>query len=178
MCSPLALAGVGLALSAAQAVGSYAQQSAAAKAANAQAAQQRRLAADNARRQYADISARKSQEQEAAANEAFNIQRKVRRTQSTQRAALSNAGVAGLSAEALLRDVSFQGGLDTTLVQSQLGWNLDQLSRSAQGVRANAMGQASVPDVAGPSPFGLVGSLVGTALNGYLQYRDLTRGPT
>ncbi|MBW9073294.1 virion core protein, T7 gp14 family [Agrobacterium deltaense] len=103
MCDPITM--VAAALGTAQTVTGYIGERQAAAAQNAMVRENQKAANANLVREYADVQTRQIQEEDAAAVQKQDISREARAARATTMAAAGEAGVSGLSVDALLADV-------------------------------------------------------------------------
>jgi hypothetical protein len=175
MCGPLVMAIGGLAISAAQTVIGYVGQMQQYRA-------QMQYYADNAARADADMKRgyistqrRMIQEEAAAAAERQEVAREARAARARALTAAGEAGVSGLSVDALLAD--YYGREATYMDQSrhQIDWTHQQLMDSMHGIRSVAEDRInSVPKPVKPSFIDAGLRIAGAGMNTYTQYRKWT----
>ena len=175
MCTPTLILGV--ALSAAQAGVSFAGAQAQADAqqdqyeANQKAA---RLAAAN---RYASQQTRIIQEEAAASQKKQNVALKAQAARSTARVAAGEAGVTGLSVDALMQDFAAQEGRYTSAVDQNYAMTENYLRGEMEATQDQAVARINaVPPPVEPSfASGLV-NIFSSGVNAFAQYqKDLER---
>ncbi|QTK79789.1 hypothetical protein AT6N2_C2140 [Agrobacterium tumefaciens] len=169
MCNPLAL--VATALGAAQTAIGYAGEKQAAAAQNAMVRENQRAANANLVREYADVQTRQIQEEDAAAVQKQDISREARAARATTMAAAGEAGVSGLSVDALLADVYGKEATAKDRISQNSGFTTANLTREMDGLRAKAQDRInSMPWATGPSPFAAALKIGGVGLDSYNRY--------
>jgi len=172
MCNPLALAVATFAMSAGSAVAQHQQ-------AKAQANIQTRLheinqvnALRDMQQQMADAGARQLQEHQKASAEIEDRKRRALMDVSTANAAAADRGVSGFTMSALLAQVMGEAGRDTSRMETNRDWTLDQLERDKQGIRASTISRmnSSTPGIK-PSKAALALQIGSSALNSYTGYK-------
>lgn len=166
MCDPLSMIGFGIA-AASQVVNQQAQVAA--------AEQQNQLYRDNAARanqnardQMFQTQQRMLQEQEAAAAEKIDNSREARAAKATASAAAGEAGVTGLSVDALLREFDGRAAEANDRIDQNTEWSMTQLNNEMKGVRANAEDRInSVQRAAKPSFWDAGLRIAGAGLDGF-----------
>jgi hypothetical protein len=110
-------------------------------------AQTRMYEANNANANKAVVDAYQQNQtrafqEKAAASDAIQ-QRRLEETKqlSTGRVAAGEAGITGLSVDALLAEISGNAGRDVSTVDQNLDWTLDQLSNQQKGAQSQAQSQ-------------------------------------
>lgn len=136
MCDPLSL--IGLGVSALTEVVSYQGQVAAAEQQNQLYRDNAARANQNARDQMFQTQQRMLQEQEAAATEKIDNSREARAAKATASAAAGEAGVTGLSVDALMREFDGRAAEANDRIDQNTEWSMTQLNNEMKGVRANA----------------------------------------
>ncbi|MFG1395867.1 virion core protein, T7 gp14 family [Roseixanthobacter pseudopolyaromaticivorans] len=163
MCLVAALPLVSAALSIGGAVAGYA-------GAVKQANQQNQLYMDNAAEanraagdQYNALTHKRTQERAASSQQLFQNDLEGLRARSTARTSAGEAGVTGLSVDALLGDLGAQQGRKSEAIDSQYQMTTDSITAQTQEVKANTQSRInSVQRAAKPSflPF-LIGGASG-----------------
>lgn len=93
-----------------------------------------------------DLSARESEERQAAAAEIEEGQRQARQASSEVRVSAAEAGVAGMSVDALLGDIERDQAVHQSSVTDNLTISIDQLQRMRMGASADTANRVrSVP---------------------------------
>lgn len=165
MCEPVSLTSAfmyaSLAVTAATTITDYMGQSAQADAQRqvAEITQQQNAeaAAHDLARKSADLSVRQSQEEQATALRIFNRQLDQRAAASE---AIASSESAGLSFDALLQDFDRQFHNFETAELTQLGWTVDQIDRSRDGLRYEYASRAAGQPYAVSEP-----SVIGSGLS-------------
>lgn len=169
MCDPITM--VAAALGTAQTVTGYIGERQAAAAQNAMVRENQRASNANLVREYADVQTRQIQEEDAAAVQKQDISREARAARATTMAAAGEAGVSGLSVNALLADVY---GKETTAkdrISQNSGFTTSNLTREMDGLKAKAQDRInSMPWATGPSPFAAALKIGGVGLESYNRY--------
>jgi len=174
MCDPVSLAGFAIS-AASSVVGFMGQQQ--------QAAQQDALYKQNranALRAFEDKQVatnwRMIQEQESAATEKQDVALQSRAAQASARVAAGEAGVSGLSVDALLGDIVGRTSRYNDRIDQQTDWTVAQLQQEKKGQAAQAVDRInSVPRGTKPS-FIDAGLRIGAAgLNAYTDYQKRSR---
>jgi hypothetical protein len=135
------------------------------------------LSVQSANAQYRALQDRSSQEGEAATQKTLEQAREGAAARSRALAAAGEAGVSGLSVNALLTDFMGQEARYRESVATNLGYSKDQLASEMEGVRAQAQGRiASIQPymrqpVDSPNYFGAAMRVGGNALDAYNKYR-------
>jgi hypothetical protein len=174
MCGPLAMAATSLAIGATQTVTSYMGEQQAAAAQNAMVRQNQQAANANLVREYADVQTRQIQEEDAAATQKQDLSREARAARATTMAAAGEAGVSGLSVDALVADVYGKEATAKDRISQNTGFTTENLTREMDGLKAKAQDRInSIPWATGPSPFASALKIGGTALKSYDYYQEL-----
>jgi hypothetical protein len=174
MCNPLVLAAASFAIGGAQTVTSYIGEKQAAATQNALAQQNQQAANASLVREYADVQTRQIQEKDAAAVQKQDVAREARAARATTMAAAGEAGVSGLSVDALLADVYGKEATSKDRISQNSGFTTDNLTREMDGLKAKAQDRInSMPWSSGPSPFASALKIGGTALKSYDYYQEL-----
>lgn len=170
MCNPALIAGAGFAVSTASTIGSVIAQSQAQKAVQAHNTQQAAFDRETARLSYDQVERRRQQEAAAASQALFEGNIENMQAAETAKVSAANAGVRGLSVDALMRDIYGVGDRYTdTITQNfegtnfQLGVEKDNIYRRQWNSRAN------MPT---PPQVDYFGALTNIAGSGYSSYRD------
>lgn len=155
MCEPTTLFAIGAGLSLAQGVASYASAS---SAANAQE-KQNRAQAKNIREatfaNYDQLELRRQQEEEAAGQNLTENQIEALKATETAQVAAGEAGVSGLSVDALLRDLYGQEARYRDSVQTNLDYTTQDISHQKDNVHRSGVSQVnSLQPVQRPSFLG------------------------
>lgn len=150
-----------------------------AEARNQQILQNQRRAALDYQKQSEAINARQGQEEKAAANQIFNAQTEARRLQAEQVVSSGEAGVSGLSIDALMADFERQQLNQSETIRQQRDFSSfnAQLQKEALQRRAENLGNTIQPyipsPVAGPNMFGQALSIGGNALSTGLKFNQM-----
>lgn len=150
---------------------SYVQGQNAAKAQSQMYYQNAKAANENAVRMYADTSSRQVQEMQSATVEQAESIKAARQAAATTRVAAGEAGISGLSVDALLGDIYGADAKYRDNIDQQTEWTVAQLQREKEGIQSSA--QDRVNSVTkGTSPnFLELGLKIGQAgLDGYSTY--------
>lgn len=138
MCYPVAIAAVGLLLTAATTVYTVDAQNKSVKAEN----KAREISAESARQSFRDQASntnlRVQQEQEAAVNAKIENAKRAAEAVGTARAASGQAGVAGLSVDNLLADFYSQEANFRVVTDSNLASSIEQSQRELKGLEAQS----------------------------------------
>lgn len=156
MCDPTAIAIGTLVLTSASAVKSHQAQKKASDATKTEALRAAREASK-------DISLQQVQQTDASSRTIFEVDRQARSTQALVRVAAGEAGVEGISVEALLSDIDRKRGEFSTTEQRNLDMIIAQLQREKVSGRTVAQGRIAAAPA--PSPFNLGVQLAGAGLN-------------
>ncbi len=169
MCDPITM--VAAALGTAQTVTGYIGERQAAAAQNAMARENQKAANANLVREYADVQTRQIQEEDAAAVQKQDISREARAARATTMAAAGEAGVSGLSVDALLADVYGKEATAKDRISQNSGFTTSNLTREMDGLKAKAQDRInSMPWATGPSPFAAALKIGGVGLESYNRY--------
>lgn len=174
MCEPLSImtAAFGIAQTATQFIGAQQQ----AKAQNEMVRENQKAANANLVREYADVQTRQLQEEDAAAVQKQDVSREARAARATTMAAAGEAGVAGLSVDALLADVYGKEATAKDRISQNNGFTTQNLTREMDGLRAKAKDRInSMPWANGPSPFAAALKIGGVGLDSYSSYQKRTQ---
>lgn len=170
MCDPITM--VAAALGTAQTVTGYIGERQAAAAQNAMVRENQKAANANLVREYADVQTRQIQEEDAAAVQKQDISREARAARATTMAAAGEAGVSGLSVDALLADVYGKEATAKDRISQNSGFTTSNLTREMDGLKAKAQDRInSMPWATGPSPFAAALKIGGVGLDSYNRYR-------
>ncbi|MCZ7973388.1 hypothetical protein O9X80_02610 [Agrobacterium salinitolerans] len=169
MCDPITM--VAAALGTAQTVTGYIGERQAAAAQNAMVRENQRASNANLVREYADVQTRQIQEEDAAAVQKQDISREARAARATTMAAAGEAGVSGLSVDALLADVYGKEATAKDRISQNSGFTTSNLTREMDGLKAKAQDRInSMPWATGPSPFAAALKIGGVGLESYNRY--------
>jgi hypothetical protein len=145
------------------------------------------LSIRSANEQYRQLQARQQQEADAAAQKMQQGTIEGARARSLALTAAGEAGVSGLSVNALLNDFMAQESKQREAIKANLAGSTDQLRSEMEGVQAAAAGRvASIPRYAkqpvdSPNYFGGAMRVGGSALDAYTKYTsglNNTKTPT
>ena len=171
MCDPITMAVSSFAIGAAQTVTSYMGDKQAAATQNAMVRENQKAANANLVREYADVQTRQIQEEDAAAIQKQDISREARAARATTMAAAGEAGVSGLSVDALLADVHGKEATAKDRISQNSGFTTSNLTREMDGLKAKAQDRInSMPWASGPSPFAAALKIGGAGLNSFDKY--------
>jgi hypothetical protein len=170
MCDPISM--IGLAIGAATQVVGYQAEAAAAEQQNVYYRQNAANANAAARQEQFDTQQRMLQEQEAAAAEKIDIMKEHRAARAKAEVAAGEAGVSGVSVDALMRDIMAQQSNAIDRVDQQTEWSLNQLNREMRAIRTRNQDRINgVQRSAAPS-FVSTGLAIGsTALSSFNDYK-------
>lgn len=170
MCDPISMmtAAFGIAQTGMEFIGAKQQ----AKQQNAMVRENQKAANANLVREYADVQTRQIQEEDAAAVQKQDLSREARAARATTMAAAGEAGVSGLSVDALLADVYGKEATAKDRISQNNGFTTQNLTREMDGLKANAQDRInSMPWSSGPSPFAAALKIGGIGLDRYSSYR-------
>ncbi len=171
MCDPITMAVSSFAIGAVQTVTGYMGEKQAAVTQNAMVRENQKAANANLVREYADVQTRQIQEEDAAAVQKQDISREARAARATTMAAAGEAGVSGLSVDALLADVYGKEATAKDRISQNSGFTTSNLTREMDGLKAKAQDRInSMPWATGPSPFAAALKIGGIGLNSYDKY--------
>lgn len=175
MCEPITIAtGLAIAATAYQAY-STDQNIKAQNAASAQAAKEgSKLANESFIAQAGQANLRDAQESEAASTELTSSAKKAAEARATARVSAGEAGVSGVSVDALINDFYDQEAGYSQGVQRNLELGRDQTKAELQGFRSNALDRSlslKVPGQQRPSYFAAGLTASGQAAQGYMRYK-------
>ena len=142
------------------------------------------LSVSSANAQYRALQDRASQEGEAATQKTLEQAREGAAARSRALVAAGEAGVGGLSVNALLNDFMAQESRYRESVTTNLGYSKDQLASEMEGVRAQAQGRiASISPymrtpLDTPNYFGAAMRVGGSAIDAYNKYRGPSTAST
>lgn len=169
MCDPITM--VAAALGTAQTVTGYMGERQAAATQNAMVRENQKAANANLVREYADVQTRQIQEEDAAAIQKQDISREARAARATTMAAAGEAGVSGLSVDALLADVYGKEATAKDRISQNSGFTTSNLTREMDGLKAKAQDRInSMPWATGPSPLAAALKIGGVGLDSYNRY--------
>jgi len=158
VCEPTTLMAVSIGLTAAQGVASYVGQSQmASQQAKANAATARSVN-ESTRINLAQLGIQGQQERDAASQKAQEVQRERLKAEARARVSAGEAGVSGLSVDALLNDYSKEESRYLESLETNMDYNQQQRDLEAQGIVAQ--GQSRINSMPLPN----TPSLLGTAL--------------
>jgi hypothetical protein len=167
MCAPIAIAAATFAVSAGSAIASHKAQGAAEKA--------NREAAERAFKSNVTAIGRQQVEVEQdAAQRIFFTTRQARATRSLARVGAGESGVAGISAEAVLRDIEREAADVTRTTTKQSERDIAQLQFAK--LNQTDLMKNRIAQVGKPSPLGLGLSIAGAGLN-FAQFQIQDRVP-
>lgn len=155
MCDPTAIAIGSLIIGGASSVAEHSARSEASRANRAESLRAMREASK-------DISLLEVQQQDATARTIFETDRQARSTQALARVSAGEAGVTGVSVEALLGDIDRKLGEFTTAEKRNLSMAIAQLQR--EKISGRQVAQSRIAAVPPPSPFALGISLAAQGL--------------
>jgi hypothetical protein len=136
------------------------------------------LAMESMAQQQKALQERQKQEGEATVTEEARNARAAAEARATARTAAGEAGVSGLSLDALITDFTRQESQYRYGVRRNLTLSTDQLTAESEGARATAMGRsAAIPQLNleplnGPSFLGAALRIGGDALGAYSKYNS------
>ncbi len=176
MCLPVVMAAATFAISAASAVIGYQQQNIAAK----NQTLQHHINKENARKAFedknTDLGIRQSQEMEAAAAQKFDTALDARKAQATVRTAAGEAGVSGLSVDALLRDFAGREARHNDRIDQQTDWTVTQLQQEKKGLVSQYQDRvAAVPQGQKPSWVDAGLRVAAAGLNSFSTYQKFSK---
>lgn len=137
---------------------------------NAQSAQ--KAAVQN----YAAIDQRIVQEQTAASKEVEQSVIEARKAAATTRVAAGEAGISGLSVDALLGDIYGASARHADEVNQQTEWTVQQLQREKEGIASNTqdrINSVQSPVISRPNFLDLGLRIGSTAVDSYSTYKQL-----
>ncbi len=180
MCGPPAIAGIGLFITAVSAVASYKAADDSAQTTenfqDASAKEGARLARESFDNQNKDVQAR-SREEDSAAAQAIRVnQQEAAKAKATARVASGEAGVSGLSVDALLSDFNRQEDDYTNSILTNRDISRRQSQQALKGIRAGTESQLAASrfaPVRRPSYLTPGLQIAGAGLAAGAQYRDL-----
>lgn len=173
MCEPLTI--MTAALSAASTVTGFIGAQQQAKAQNQMVRENQKAANANLVREYADVQTRQIQEEDAAAVQKQDLSREARAARATTMAAAGEAGVSGLSVDALLADVYGKEATAKDRILQNTGFTTHNLTREMDGLKAKAKDRInSMPWATGPRPFAAALKIGGIGLDSYSSYQKRT----
>lgn len=132
------MAAIGFGLSAASSVVGYEGQVQPANQQNEMYVENAKAANENLKSEYYQNQQRMIQEQEAAATQKREAQRELRGAQATATVAAGEAGVSGLSVDALLNEYAGRTGEYNDKVDQQTEWTMAQLNNNMRGFQSKA----------------------------------------
>lgn len=144
------------------------------KYAKAQAEQGSKLAMENFRIQNQAESEKRTQENTAATQQALGVQREYAQARATARASAGEAGVAGLSVDALLNEFNQHESEELGTIRQNGAWADQQSKMNRLSIGANAaqnIGRTRYAPIARPSTAVFAAQLAGIGLNTYTSNR-------
>jgi hypothetical protein len=112
------------------------------------------------------------QEQEKGAAEKMDTVREAREAKATATVAAGEAGVSGLSVDALLAEFDGRAAAANDRTDQNTEWTLSQLNNEMKGIRANAEDRInSVQRAAAPSFFNTGLKIAGVGLDSYNDFK-------
>src|SRR5690606_33201573 len=107
-------------------------------------------------------------EEDAASAQKQDLSREARAARATTMAAAGEAGVSGLSVDALLADVYGKEATAKDRISQNSGFTTQNLTREMDGVKAKAQDRInSMPWATGPSPFAAALKIGSVGLGAY-----------
>lgn len=167
MCAPIAIAAASFAITAGSAIASHKAQNAAEKA-NREAAERARKA--NVR----ELGQQQVEVVQDAAQKLFFTQRQVRNSRSLAAVGAGEAGVAGVSAQAVLDDITREGADVTRTTERQAARDISALQRGK--VNQTEMMRNRIAQVGRGSPLATGLAIAGAGLN-FAQFQIQNRVP-
>lgn len=125
---------------------------------------------------YAAIDQRIVQEQQAASTEVEQSVIEARKAAATTRVAAGEAGISGLSVDALLGDIYGASARHADNVNQQTEWTVQQLQREKEGIASNTqdrINSVSAPIIQRPNFLDLGLRIGSAALDSYSTYKKL-----
>jgi hypothetical protein len=166
-----------LAIGAASSAMSFVGQQQQANAQNDYANENAHAAVEATLQQYSDTQARIAQEQAAAGQQTEQVNREAQARAATARVAVGEAGVSGLSVDALLGDAYGSAARRRDVIGTNLDYTVDQLQRSQLGIQAQGQNRiSSVRTVAPPSGLQLGLGIAQAATSAGAAYYSLSNG--
>ncbi len=176
MCLPAVMAAATFAISAASAVVGYQQQSINAKNQTLQSYLNKEQARKAFEDKNTDLTERQSQELEAAAAQKFDVALDAKKAQATARAAAGEAGVSGLSVDALLRDFAGREARHNDRIDQQTDWTITQLQQEKKGLVSQFKDRvAAVPVGQKPSWVDAGLRIASAGLDSYSTFKKLSK---
>lgn len=170
MCDPLSM--IGFAIGAAQQVVSYKAEQSAADQQNQLYRENAMRANQNARDQQFQTQQRMLQEMEQGAVEKSDTLREARAAKATASVAAGEAGVSGLSVDALLAEFDNRAATANDRTDQNTEWTLNQLNNEMKGIRSTAEDRInSVQRSAKPSFFNTGLKIAGAGLDSYNDFK-------
>ncbi|WFU49030.1 virion core protein, T7 gp14 family [Sinorhizobium terangae] len=159
---------IGLAIGGLTQAASYQAETAAAAQQNAYYRQNAANANQAARDEQFATQKRMIQEQEAAAAEKIDIMKEHRAAKATAEVAAGEAGVSGVSVDALMRDIMGQQSQAIDRTDQQTEWSLNQLNDEMRAIRTRNTDRINSVQRAAKPSFVSTGLAIGsTALDSY-----------
>jgi hypothetical protein len=131
------------------------------------------LAKESFQQQQTDIQNRAQEQNEATAQQIGQVKKEASQARSQARVASGEAGVAGLSVDALLADFSNQESDSISTIKRNSYFQRRQLQQEQLGIRAQGMNQLAstrYAPIRGPSAIGAGLSIAGSSLSAYNKY--------
>ncbi|QIO59223.1 virion core protein, T7 gp14 family [Rhizobium leguminosarum] len=170
MCDPLSM--LGFTVGALQQGLSYQAEKSAAEDQNRLYRENAARANQTARDQMFQTQQRMLQEQEKGAAEKMDTVREAREAKATATVAAGEAGVSGLSVDALLAEFDGRAAAANDRTDQNTEWTLSQLNNEMKGIRANAEDRInSVQRAAAPSFFNTGLKIAGVGLDSYNDFK-------
>lgn len=119
-------------------------------------------------------SERQKEESQASSQQISSVNREASKARASARVAAGEAGVSGLSVDALLADFDRQEASSVNAINYNREMNARQSSMNLRGIRANAMNQLSstrFKPVARPSALNSGLEIAGMGLDAYTKYK-------
>lgn len=155
MCDPTAIALGSLVIGAIGTIGK-------AKAQDKAAADNKAAALDSFRNAQTDIDLQQTQQEAQTGRSIYETDRSARATTALARVSAGEAGVSGISVEALLGDIDRKAGEFRTTAKENLGMVVEQLQREKSSGRTVA--QQRIASVQPANPFAVATTLAGQGL--------------
>lgn len=179
MClDPASLTLASMGISAATSALGFVGQAQQADAVNRANAENRRRIQQNLEAQYAETGRRMQQEQDAAGAQIQDAARATRASVARAEVAAGEAGVSGLTVDALLGELYGQDATARDRLNQNLDWTLQSLSTGQRGLRGQAEDSLGrIQDAAAPNPFGALLGIGGDMVGHYRAYRGSDYDP-
>lgn len=175
MCDPTMMAVGSFAISAVQGIAQYQADQQAYDENEKYRLENIKLAKWNATNEYNQVLTQTSQEQEAAAASKADVAREARSAIATSTVAAGEAGVSGLSVDALLRDQYGQVASVNDRIDQNTDWTTQQLHNEMFGIQSQAVDRArGIRKGTPPSLFATGLKIAGAGLGAYGNYQGWT----